>query len=125
MIQTFESREPTTVQITKRKKSKREKEQVNDLRRIDPTDIAEQLTLIEYNLYMKVTPQESLNYVKTQKGKAVEHLSEFCATHDKLAAWVQSSILYTSALSKRAEMVDQWIKIAEVSHATLPLQCVQ
>jgi son of sevenless len=90
------------------------------LRRLDPTDVAEQLSLIEWNLYSKITPQECLSYAKTQKGKAVANLNAFCGTHDKLAAWVQSSILYTGALGKRAEMVDFWIKIAEVCCSCVP-----
>jgi son of sevenless len=82
---------------------------------VDPTDIAEQLCLIEHALYAKVHPQECLKWTKTQSGKTVEGLQAFCATHDKLAAWVKMSILENEALGKRSDTVEFWIKVAEVS----------
>ncbi|KAF8204304.1 ras guanine nucleotide exchange factor domain-containing protein [Mycena galopus ATCC 62051] len=99
-----------TVPPRKRRKSKNHK---NELLRIDPTDIAEQLALLEFKLYAKLTAHECISYAKTQTGKKVENLCTFCATHDKLAAWVKTSILTNEALSKRADTVDFWIKVAE------------
>ncbi|KAJ6486221.1 ras guanine nucleotide exchange factor domain-containing protein [Mycena vitilis] len=99
-----------TVSTRKRRKSKNHK---NDLLRLDPTDIAEQLALLEFKLYVKITAQECISYAKVQTGKAVENLCTFCATHDKLAAWVKTSILNNEALGKRADTVDFWIKVAE------------
>ncbi|KAJ7755059.1 ras guanine nucleotide exchange factor domain-containing protein [Mycena maculata] len=99
-----------TVPPRKRRKSKNHK---NDLLRLDPTDIAEQLALLEFKLYVKLTPQECISYAKTQTGKPVENLVKFCATHDKLAAWVKTSILTNETLGKRADTVDFWIKVAE------------
>jgi son of sevenless-like protein len=86
---------------------------------VDPTDIAEQLCLIEHALYAKVQSQECLNWTKTQTGKEVEGLHAFCATHDKLAAWVKMSILENDGLGKRSDTVDFWIKVAEVSSSFL------
>ncbi|KAJ7109784.1 ras guanine nucleotide exchange factor domain-containing protein [Mycena epipterygia] len=99
-----------TVPPRKRRKSKNHK---NDLLRLDPADIAEQLALLEFKLYAKLTPQECISYAKTQTGKTVENLCTFCSTHDKLAAWVKTSILTNEALGKRADTVDFWIKVAE------------
>ncbi|KAJ7750235.1 ras guanine nucleotide exchange factor domain-containing protein [Mycena metata] len=99
-----------TVPPRKRRKSKNHK---NELLRLDPTDIAEQLGLLEFKLYVKLTAQECISYAKTQTGKQVENLCKFCATHDKLAAWVKTSILTNEALGKRADTVDFWIKVAE------------
>ncbi|KAJ7103128.1 ras guanine nucleotide exchange factor domain-containing protein [Mycena belliarum] len=105
------SSEPSpTVAPRKRRKSKNHK---NDLLRLDPADIAEQLALLEFKRYVKLTAQECISYAKTQTGKIVENLCTFCATHDKLAAWVKSSILTNDALGKRADTVDFWIKVAE------------
>ncbi|CAK5280368.1 unnamed protein product [Mycena citricolor] len=78
-----------------------------------PQDIAEQLTLLEFRLYAKVTIQECLHYAKTQSGKTVENLTNFCSTHDKLASWIKASILLNDQLKKRAETIDFWIKVAE------------
>ncbi|KAJ6520256.1 ras guanine nucleotide exchange factor domain-containing protein [Mycena sanguinolenta] len=99
-----------TVPPRKRRKSKNHK---NDLLRLDPTDIAEQLALLEFKLYAKLTAHECISYAKTQTGKQVENLCTFCGTHDKLAAWVKTSILMNEALGKRADTVDFWIKVAE------------
>ncbi|KAK7063870.1 ras guanine nucleotide exchange factor domain-containing protein [Favolaschia claudopus] len=99
-----------TIPPRKRRKSKNHK---NDLLRLDPADIAEQLALLEFKLYAKLTPHECISYAKTQTGKKVENLTTFCATHDKLAAWVKTSILTNEALGKRADTVDFWIKVAE------------
>jgi son of sevenless-like protein len=40
----------------------------------------------------------------------------FCSTHDKLAAWVKTSILSNTGLGKRADIIDFWIRVAEVSN---------
>jgi len=100
----------TTVSPKKARKSKAHK---NDLLKLDPVDIAEQVTLLEFSLYVKVTPQECLNYAKTQTGETIAGLQEFCSTHDKLGAWVKTSILTNEMLSKRADTVEFWIKVAE------------
>lgn len=85
--------------------------------KLEPADIAEQLSLLEYKLYTKITPQECITYSKSQAGKTgkcVPGLTQFCATHDKVAEWVQGSILANDALGRRADTVDFWIKVAEV-----------
>ncbi|KAF8963919.1 ras guanine nucleotide exchange factor domain-containing protein [Flammula alnicola] len=95
------------------KKPRKSKAHKNDLLKLDPADIAEQLALLEHALYAKVTPQECLAYAKTQTGEAVCKLQEFCSTHDKLGSWVKSSILNNEILGKRAGTVDFWIKVSE------------
>ena len=82
---------------------------------MDPVDVAQQLTLYEYRLYQKIRPRECINWAKTQKGETVANLANFCSTHDKLAAWVKLSVLCNDGLGKRADMIDFWIKVAEVS----------
>ncbi|KAF7307282.1 hypothetical protein MIND_00522100 [Mycena indigotica] len=99
-----------TVPPRKRRKSKNHK---NELLRFDPGDIAEQLALLEFKLYAKLTSQECIAYSKIQSGSKVQRLTTFCSTHDKLAAWVKTSILTNEALGKRADTVDFWIKVAE------------
>nr|GAT61374.1 predicted protein [Mycena chlorophos] len=95
------------------RKGRKTKNHKNELLRLDPSDIAEQLALLEFKLYVKITVQECIAYSKTQTGKKVERLTAFCSTHDKLAAWVKTSILTNDALGKRADTVDFWIKVAE------------
>lgn len=82
---------------------------------MDPGDIAQHLTLYEHRLYVKIRPSECLHWAKQMKGNSAANLSAFCATHDQLATWVKMSILGNDGLGKRADMIDLWIKVAEVS----------
>ncbi|KIY46326.1 ras GEF [Fistulina hepatica ATCC 64428] len=84
-----------------------------DLLRVDAADIAEQLCLIEFKLYDKITPQECLSQAKYSSGAPVSNITNFCATHDQLASWVKMTILNSESVSRRADMVDYWIKVAE------------
>ncbi|KAG5341697.1 hypothetical protein C0989_007924 [Termitomyces sp. Mn162] len=92
------------------KKAKKAKSHKNDLLKLDPADIAEQLTLIESDRYVKVTPKECLLY---SKHTTSTNLAEFCSTHDKIVSWVKSTILTNEALGKRASTIEFWIKVAE------------
>ena len=84
-----------------------------DLLKLDPKIIADQLTVYEFGLYVKITPQQCLTYVKSRTGDDVAKLRDFCSTHDKLDAWVKLTILNGDAAGKRAQTVDFWIKVAE------------
>ncbi|PPQ64238.1 hypothetical protein CVT24_008641 [Panaeolus cyanescens] len=96
------------------KKARKAKPPKNDLAKLDPVDVAEQLTLVEFALYAKVTPQECLRYARHSGDKsAAPNLVEFCATHDKLGRWIKLAILNIEVLGKRAGMVDFWIRVAE------------
>jgi son of sevenless len=86
----------------------------NDLLKLYTADVAEQLSLLEFKLYAKVTSQECIRHA-TSSRRSESNLVLFCRTHDKLAAWVKTSILSNSVLGKRADTIDFWIKVAEVS----------
>ncbi|KAL0951787.1 hypothetical protein HGRIS_008457 [Hohenbuehelia grisea] len=102
---------PSPTASKRRKKSRSDQ----DLLKQDPQHIAEQLCLLEHKLYAKISPQELLTYTKSSNanGVNVENVAAFCATHDKLVAWVKTSILDTPHVGKRAGTVDFWIKVAE------------
>lgn len=82
--------------------------------RWDTTDVANHLTLMESRSYNKIRPHECLSWTRSTKGPAVINLTNFIGTSDRLAAWVKLSILTCESLGKRADMIDHWIKIAEV-----------
>lgn len=107
---------PNTTPSKRRKVSRGHK---NELIRMDPTELAEQLALFEYRLYIKVRPKDCIIWSKTQAGEAVASLIEFCATHDRIAGWVKSSILQNEGLGKRADTIDFWIRVAEVCQFSL------
>ncbi|THV06545.1 ras GEF [Dendrothele bispora CBS 962.96] len=121
---------PATISPVKTSRRRRGRHPKNDLLKLDSTDVAEQLTLLEYRLYAKITDQECLNLAKSRPSASSStgpssksspppkvcltlNLDNFCATHDKLAAWVTSTILNNDQLSRRADTVDFWIKVAE------------
>jgi len=68
---------------------------------------------VEYRLYAKIRPRECMMWPKVQRGPEVENLVRFCATSDRLVAWVKYSILSVDGLGKRADVIDHWIKVAE------------
>ena len=79
-------------------------------------DVAEQLSL-ESQLYHQITPQECIRYAKIQTDKEVEYLNTFCSTHDKIAAWVTTTILDCKVLERRSDIQ---YKVAEVCVAYRP-----
>lgn len=98
------------------KKARKSRAHKNDLLRLDPADIAEQLTLLESRRYVKIAPQDCLRY-PSKPLQEESNLSIFCSTHDRIVAWVKVSVLSNDALGKRADTIDFWIKVAEVSVA--------
>lgn len=82
--------------------------------KVDPANMAEQLTLWEQSFYVKVTTQDCLAYARVKTGPGVAKLVAFCATYDNLVSWVKGSVLNHEVLGKRAYTVDFWIKVAEV-----------
>jgi son of sevenless len=90
---------------------------------MDPGMIAQHLTILEHKLYQRIKAQECLNWAKVQSGRTVTNLYTFSSTHDKIAKWVRLSVLGNDGLGKRADTVDFWIKVAEVS-VYFPIFCV-
>lgn len=102
----------TPVSATRHKRSKGSK---GDLLKIDTLLLAEHLCIHEQKLYSRIRVSECLNWVKSPVGNGVKHLAAFNAFNEKLCAWVKTSILNTESTGKRADTIDFWIKIAEVS----------
>jgi len=85
-----------------------------ELVRMDALELAQHLSLLESEPYRKIRPQECFLWSKIKEGEVVKNIQAFCATHNKLADWVKCSILEVSTLGKRANVVDFWIRVAEV-----------
>lgn len=113
LLQTFANPVKPLISVSPRRR--RSKSIRNDLLKMEPNNIAEQLSLLEYKLYDKISPQECITHTKEPLGKSVANIIAFCSTHDKLAAWVKMSILNNEALGRRAETIEFWIRVAEVS----------
>jgi son of sevenless-like protein len=120
MQQTFSIGSPIISPITvspstgPRKKKNNSRPQKSELLKIETADIAEQLTVILFEIYRKILPHECITYIKVHTGPGVANLREYCASHDKVSYWVQTSILTAETMKRRAETVDYWIKVAEV-----------
>lgn len=93
--------------------SSKSKPHKNDILKLDPAEVAQHLTLVEYRLYAKIRPSECMAWARTQHGPEVENLSRFISTNDRLVAWVKYSILKEDTLGKRADIIDFWIKVTE------------
>lgn len=100
--------------MSSKKRKKARKVEILELVRMDPLELAQHLSLFESNLYRKIRSQECFLWSKTKEGDTVKNIQAFCATHDKLVDWVKCSILEVPAVGKRANMVDFWIRVAEV-----------
>lgn len=115
---TFSIGSPITVSPSNcPRKKKTSKPQKGELLKIEAVDIAEQLTVILWEVYRKILPQECIAYARSHSGPGAANLREFCASHDKIVSWVQTSILGVETMKKRAETVDHWIKVAEKCRA--------
>ncbi|KAJ3561149.1 hypothetical protein NP233_g10371 [Leucocoprinus birnbaumii] len=114
-VLTFSIGSPITVSpsTAARKKKYHSKPQKGDLLKIEAVDIAEQLTVLLFDVYRKILPHECIMYLRSRGDDSVANLREFCASHDKVVSWVQTSILNVDTMKKRAETVDYWIKVAE------------
>lgn len=94
---------------------KRRKQSRNELLRLEALELAQQLTFYEQRLYAELRSREVLRWARSQKDDTVAHVSAFCATHDRLASWVKLSVLSHDGIGKRADTINHWIKVAEVS----------
>ncbi|KAF9444606.1 ras GEF [Macrolepiota fuliginosa MF-IS2] len=111
---TFSIGSPVTISPSSASRKKRgSKPQKGELLKIEASDIAEQLSVILYDMYKKILPNECILYAKSKQGSHAANLREFCASHDKVTCWVQMSILTIETMKRRAETVDYWIKVAE------------
>lgn len=140
---TFSSPHPPSPITIPKKQRKKWRIPRTELLKHEPADIAEQLCLMEFALYRKITVQECLAWARTDSASSaapsaakhepssslagssrvgascsdprrpVQHLFAFCATHDKLVNWVKTTILMTDVLGRRADTIDFWIKVAE------------
>jgi hypothetical protein len=80
-----------------------------------PREFAEQLTYYESRLFCAIRSRELLGWLKCHTSKDVQNLSKFVSTCDRLAGWVKESILKEAGVVQRAEEIQRWIIVAEVS----------
>jgi hypothetical protein len=82
---------------------------------LDSVEIARQLTLIEYNLYKNIKPQECLGQEWTKKGTRDERAPNIMAMIQRFNAvghWVTTEILKVEGLKERAQLLGRFIELA-------------
>ncbi|XP_052407607.1 ral guanine nucleotide dissociation stimulator-like 1 [Carassius gibelio] len=82
------------------------------------TDVAEQLTRMDADLFMKVVPFQCLGCVWSQRDKK-ENLSPTIwatiAQFNAVTNWVITSLLRSStSVTQRARVIEKWVRIAQV-----------
>ncbi|KAL5524506.1 CDC25 [Sanghuangporus sanghuang] len=81
---------------------------------IDPLELARQLTIMEFALYKKIRAIECLQRSREQKaGEHKDHITDVIQMTNKIANWVNSTILIKEDSRKRAALVKQWIQVAD------------
>jgi len=96
---------PVTPYISRRW---RQKSLANDLLRMDPTELAQQLCLLEHRLYTKIRIQDCWAWKRTSSA-----LSDFCSTHDRLGTWVKNCVMKVEGARKKAEVMNFWVQVAD------------
>eukprot|EP01107_Rhizomastix_libera_P014658 TRINITY_DN480_c0_g1_i1.p1 TRINITY_DN480_c0_g1~~TRINITY_DN480_c0_g1_i1.p1 ORF type:complete len:966 (-),score=285.56 TRINITY_DN480_c0_g1_i1:142-3039(-) len=81
---------------------------------IDPVEIARQLTLIEYNLYMKIRPQECLGCAWSKKDKEVTSPNILAMTKrfNQVSNWVSFTIVDEESFVRRTNLVRKFVRTA-------------
>jgi len=81
---------------------------------VDPLELARQLTCMESALYKKITATECLQRSREQKvGEHRDHITDVIQMTNKIANWVNATILGKEDSRKRASLVKQFISVAD------------
>ncbi|XP_059416949.1 ral guanine nucleotide dissociation stimulator-like 1 [Carassius carassius] len=95
-----------------------ESDNLVDFMGLSVTDVAEQLTRMDAELFMKVVPFQCLGCVWSQRDKK-ENLSPTIwatiAQFNAVTNWVITSLLRSStSVTQRARVIEKWVRIAQV-----------
>jgi len=88
---------------------------VFELIKVDPEEIASQLTLIDLPLFQKIQPDEliSCKWNSRDKVQKAPNIVQFTKRFNQTTFWAQKEILKCTKLETRAKMVTHFIKIAK------------
>jgi len=86
---------------------------------IHPLELARQLTLIEQEIYLRITCKELTELTKTKgilKDYKCPWIDRLYKRLDEIAPWVATEIVTSVNLNLRVEVIKRFIKIAEYCH---------
>ena len=102
-----------------------------------PRELARQITLLDFDLLCKITPEDCLNYVIPEQRRGARegfnekdaiklfvdrgNLGKFAYRFGQLSSWVASSVLLFEVLQDRTEALRLFIQTAMVTVAKLVL----
>ena len=82
----------------------------------DPTELARQLTIMDFKLYSSIRPIECLGKAWSRDGADnavnVKQSIDYC---NRLTSWVTGSILNNKEAKKRVVVIKHWSQVANVS----------
>jgi len=84
---------------------------------IDPTEIARQLTLIEFGLYRSIMPQECLGQAWTKTATRHEkapNIMAMIARFNQVSRWIATEIVKETNIRRRGDLLNHVINIAAV-----------
>lgn len=82
----------------------------------NPTEIARQLTLIEYQLYSAIKPSECVgqNWMSKRKEELAPNILAMIHRFNFVSTWFSSEIVKCSDLQKRTQTLKHVLDVAEV-----------
>lgn len=90
---------------------------------LDPTEVARQLTLVEYGLYKNIMPQECLGQAWTKTATRTEkapNIMAMIARFNQVSRWVATEIVKEQNPRRRGDLLSHIISIAAVPP---PMSC--
>lgn len=83
---------------------------------IDATEMARQLTILEYKYYARIKPAECLNksWQRKSQDDPGTNVNSMILHSNQLASWVGGAILKHSEIKKRVMLIKHFINIADV-----------
>ena len=83
--------------------------------KMDNTQIAQQITVMDANIFMLIEPRECIltkwKFTNPNRKKEAKHLVQIIDQFNKTCKWVQSCILLAPSVKKRAKVIKKFILI--------------
>lgn len=77
------------------------------------TEIARQLTLINFDTFSKIEPKECLNQNWNKKDGSAPNVRKMIDDFNRIGFWVQTTILKGDDVSRRQARIEMFIKLAD------------
>ena len=97
-----------------------------DLMQVDATELARQLTLMDFDKFRSIQPRECLNQNWSKplaiKSVLAPNILAMISQFNKISLWVELTILKCKELKHRIKFYERFLKIAEVSNSSYAQQ---